>query len=132
MKYFNGFQYLTIDKHVAIDLSLYDKDLVIWQNDQDQYFYISYNPYRQYQCMDEQEETARKRVALKVMNEDGERCLPSEKDIYILIARDGKFTTAKQMIKCFNEGRAKKEKEISRQGKKQMHTHLVEHLRKYS
>lgn len=132
MQYFNGFQHLTIDSHVATDLSLYDKDLVIWQNDQDQYFYISYNPHRRYQCMDEQESTARKRVALKVTNKDGERCLPSEKDIYILMARDGKFTTAKQMIQGFNAGKANKEKEIAKTGRKQMHSHLIEHLRKNS
>lgn len=132
MKYYNGFQHLTIDSHVATDLSLYDKDLVIWQNDEDQYFYISYNPNRKYQCSYEQEETARKRVALKVMNEDGERCLPSEKDIYILMARDGKFTTAKQMIKVFNQGKIDKEKQVARTERKNLHSHLIEHLRKNS
>lgn len=132
MKYHNGFQYLTLDPHVAKDLSLYDKDLVIWQNDEDQYFYISYNPHRTYQCSYEQEQTARKRIALKVMGVDGERCLPSEKDIYILMSRDGKFTTAKQMISSFNTGRIKKEQEIAKKERKNIHTHLIEHLRKNS
>lgn len=111
---------------------MYDKDLLVWQNDIDQYFYISYNPYRAYQCSYEQEETARKRIALKVENEDRERCLPSERDIYKLISRDGKFTTAKEMIKGFNRGRENKEKLARLRTKKTVQDGLATALRKYT
>lgn len=132
MKYYNGFQTIFIEPHFVSSLQMYDKDLLVWQNDIDQYFYISYNPYRSYQCSYEQEDTARKRVALKVENELGERCLPSERDIYKLISRDGKFTTAKEMIKGFNAGREKKAKLAKLRTKKTVQDGLATALRKYT
>lgn len=131
MKYYNGFQTIIIEPHFVSSLQMYDKDLLVWQNDIDQYFYISYNPYRSYQCSYEQEDTARKRVALKVENELGERCLPSERDIYKLMSRDGKFTTAKEMIKGFDSAKEKKDKATKQQTKKNVQEGLRSALRKY-